>query len=111
LRKKLDDMLAAMGEHVKQEVHARLCSFGFLLRQYYSKENLTDLFRWARQAFNLGSRPELNDVVETAVNLRRVQALIYLHYTLKAWLPFHVGFTALMLAFMVYHIIQVLHFG
>jgi Fe-S-cluster-containing dehydrogenase component/CRP-like cAMP-binding protein len=47
----------------------------------------------------------------TAATLRRVEALIYLHRLLKLWLPPHVASSALMLALLVIHILQVLYFA
>jgi hypothetical protein len=49
--------------------------------------------------------------VEASATLRRVDALIFLHRLLKAWLVPHVVFTSLMLALMVVHIIQVIYFA
>jgi Fe-S-cluster-containing dehydrogenase component/CRP-like cAMP-binding protein len=50
---------------------------------------------------------KLRRVIEAAATLRRVDALIYLHRALKLWLPPHIVSTALMLALMLVHIIQV----
>jgi hypothetical protein len=47
----------------------------------------------------------------TAATLRRVEALIYLHRLLKLWLPPHVASSALMLALLVIHLLQVLYFA
>ena len=49
--------------------------------------------------------------VEKAAMMRRVDALIYLHRSLKMWLAPHVLTTSLMLALMVVHIIQVIYFA
>jgi hypothetical protein len=53
----------------------------------------------------------LQSAVETAVTLRRVDALIFLHKVLRLWLPPHVISTSLMLALMLVHIIQVVYFA
>jgi hypothetical protein len=45
------------------------------------------------------------------VTLRRADALIYLHKTVKSWLAPHVLVTSLMLALMIVHIIQVIYFA
>ncbi|HEU4391829.1 MAG TPA: cyclic nucleotide-binding domain-containing protein [Blastocatellia bacterium] len=45
--------------------------------------------------------------VAAVATLRRVDALIYLHRMLKVWLPPHIFSTALMLALMLVHIVQV----
>ena len=43
--------------------------------------------------------------------LRRVEALIYLHRLLKAWVVPHVIATSVMLALMLIHIVQVVFFN
>ena len=55
-------------------------------------------------------RELLLSAVETAVTLRRVDALLLLHRTLRSWIPIHVVSTAVMLALMVVHIAQVVFF-
>jgi hypothetical protein len=45
------------------------------------------------------------------VTIRRLDALIYLHQSLKWWLAPHIASTSLMLALMVVHIIQVIYFA
>ncbi len=67
-------------------------------------------FKQALEAVRLGLR-QLDHAIEAAVTLRRLDALIYLHRLLKLWLPPHVVTTALMLALMVVHIIQVIYFA
>jgi hypothetical protein len=47
----------------------------------------------------------------TAATLRRVEALIYLHRLLKLWLPPHIASSALMLALLAVHILQVIYFA
>ena len=54
---------------------------------------------------------QLDQAVGAAVTLCRVDALIYLHRLLKLWLPPHVATSALMLALLVVHIIQVIYFA
>jgi len=53
----------------------------------------------------------LDRAIEAAATLRRIDALIYLHRSLKLWLPPHVASTALMLALMIVHIIQVVYYA
>lgn len=67
-------------------------------------------FKQALEGVRLGLRG-LDQAIEAAVTLRRLDALIYLHRLLKLWLPPHVVTTALMLALMVVHIIQVIYFA
>jgi len=45
------------------------------------------------------------------VTLRRVDALLALHWLLRVWIPMHIGATALMLALMLVHIAQVVFFS
>jgi hypothetical protein len=60
---------------------------------------------------NEKDRRKLDRAIEAAATLRRIDALIYLHRSLKLWLPPHVGSTALMLALMIVHIIQVVYYA
>ena len=57
------------------------------------------------------SRDLLLGAVETAVTLRRVDALLALHWLLRAWIPLHILATAVMLALMLVHIGQVVFFS
>lgn len=52
---------------------------------------------------------KLLKTVEMAATMRRVDSLILLHKLLKAWLPPHVMSTALMLALLIVHLIQVIY--
>jgi hypothetical protein len=56
-------------------------------------------------------RDLLISAVETAVTLRRVDALLTLHWLLRAWIPLHVVATAVMLALLLVHIGQVVFFS
>jgi hypothetical protein len=49
--------------------------------------------------------------VEAAVTLRRVDALLALHWLLRVWVPMHIVSTAVMLALMVVHVVQVVFFS
>jgi len=108
---------AALGDLVKKRVVPRFISFGYLIRQYLKRESLDEAVRVAKEEFRHGASGAADDqrnlerAVEAAVTLRRVDALIYLHRLLKAWLVPHVVFTSLMLALMVVHIIQVIYFA
>jgi Fe-S-cluster-containing dehydrogenase component/CRP-like cAMP-binding protein len=64
----------------------------------------------AIEAVRRGLR-QLDQAVSATVTLRRVDALIYLHRLLKLWLPPHVATTAVMLALLLVHIIQVIYFA
>jgi len=102
---------------VTERVAAGFLSFGFLLRQFLKREDLNSMLESVRAEFK-PLAPELADekdreglskAVEAAATLRRVDALILLHKLLKAWLPPHVMATALMLALLLVHIIQVIY--
>jgi hypothetical protein len=56
-------------------------------------------------------RDLLISAVETAVTLRRVDALLALHWLLRAWIPLHIIATAVMLALLLVHIGQVVFFN
>ncbi|HEX8891494.1 MAG TPA: hypothetical protein VF779_20265, partial [Pyrinomonadaceae bacterium] len=103
---------------LKKKIRRRFLSFGYLLRQYTRRENLTEMLADARGEFSDDAarltdpeaRQLLMDVVEATATLRRVDSLIYLHQLLKLWLAPHVVSTSLMLALMVVHIVQVAFF-
>ncbi len=125
-RAELREQLARIGaetdtglrELVARKVRGRFLSLPFLLRQYARREDLKTLLAEAREEFEgqaaalagTQSRRVLLEAVETAVTLRRVESLIYLHQLLKLWLAPHVVATSLMLALMVVHIVQVVFF-
>jgi Fe-S-cluster-containing dehydrogenase component len=105
-------------DEIEDKVMKRFLTAGFLLRQVFKREPLKTLHADARQEFKdrlsrmvtHDERELLLKAVETAVTLRRVDALISLHQILKQWIPLHVVSTALMLALMVVHIIQAILF-
>ncbi|HXG93838.1 MAG TPA: cyclic nucleotide-binding domain-containing protein [Blastocatellia bacterium] len=104
---------------VINKVVPRFMTFGYLLRQYIRRENLDQMLESARKEFEQYTRglreekdrKKLERAVESAATLRRVDALVYLHRSLKLWLPPHVATTALMLALMIVHIIQVIYYA
>lgn len=104
---------------VKDRVVPRFVSFGFLLRQYLGRKDLDETVKSAKAGFNNErasltnekDRQKLDRAIEAAATLRRIDALIYLHRSLKVWLPPHVATTALMLALMIVHIIQVVYYA
>ena len=96
----------------------RFLGLGYLLRQYFRKEDLATMLASARGDFkstadgmNRNDDARLMQAVENAATLRRVDALVYLHYLLKVWLAPHVLFTSIMLVLMVIHIVQVVYFN
>jgi hypothetical protein len=132
----IDDLLARRGE-LESELHglaaslsepatsvvkkatSRFLSFGYLMKQYMSRVPLAELVASARTEFkkhtdglqNPSDRGKVDRAVEAAVTIRRLDALIILHRTLKLWLVPHVIFTSLMLALLIVHIIQVIYFA
>jgi hypothetical protein len=56
-------------------------------------------------------RDLLISAVEAAVTLRRVDALLALHWLLRVWIPMHIVSTAIMLGLMLVHIVQVVFFN
>src|SRR5204862_8051974 len=107
-----------MREAIERRVLPRFLSFGYLLRQYTSREHLGQIAAAARKEFDQAAhslppneQATFLDTVEKAATMRRVDALLYLHRSLKMWLGPHVLTTSLMLALMIVHIIQVIYFA
>ena len=106
-------------EEIRERVYPRFLSTGFLWRQIWRREELKALLAQARQEFKdrttrLTTEEErdlLLSAVETAVTLRRIDALLALHWLLRAWIPTAHLATAVMLALMVVHVAQVVFFG
>jgi len=106
-------------EEIRDRVYPRFLSWGFLWRQISKREELKALLAHARQEFKERTtrlttdeeRDLLIAAVETAVTLRRVDALLALHWLLRFWIPMHIAATAIMLGLMVVHIIQVVFFN
>lgn len=104
-------------ELIERRVLPQFLSFGYLMRQYLARESLEVMTRRARLDFKqvASELPEADQegflqVVELAAVSRRVDALIYLHKSLKLWVAPHVLTTSLMFALMLVHIIQVIFF-
>ena len=106
-------------EELRDRVYPRFLSYRFLWRQLRRREELKALLAQARQEFkDRTTRTTTDDerdvliaAVEAAVTLRRVDALLALHWLLRVWIPMHIVATALMLALMVVHVIQVVFFN
>jgi hypothetical protein len=103
---------------IQKRVLPRLFSLRFLFRQYLKYETLDQLIADTNRGFEAEisglspyERGNLFSTIEKAVTMRRLDALIYLHQSLKLWLAPHVVFTSLMLALMIVHIIQVIYFA
>ena len=106
-------------EEIEERVYPRFSSRAFLWRQLVKREDLKAELAQAREEFkDKTTRLATNDerdlllsAVETVVTLRRVDALLLLHKLLRIWIPPHVISTALMLALLVVHIVQVVFFN
>jgi len=106
-------------EEIESRVAKRFQTFSFLMRQIIRREPLTSLLAEAREPFKARvtrlataeERDLLIKSVETAVTIRRLDALIALHKLLKIWVAPHVLSTALMLALMIVHVVQVIYFA
>jgi Fe-S-cluster-containing dehydrogenase component/CRP-like cAMP-binding protein len=122
LRQQSDEILAQsqgwLKDEIRDRVYPRFFSRGFLWRQLSRRESLKSSLAQAREEFKerltrLATEEErdlLLAAVETAVTARRIDALLLLHSSLRAWIPAHVISTALMLALMLVHIVQVIFF-
>ena len=122
LQQEMDSILERsegwLKEEIRDRVYPRFLSIGFLWRQISRREGLKALSAQARQEFQERTtrtatedeRELLLSAVETVVTLRRVHALLVLHWTLRFWIPMHVVSTALMLALMLVHVVQVVFF-
>ncbi|MEK6280480.1 MAG: cyclic nucleotide-binding domain-containing protein [Acidobacteriota bacterium] len=106
-------------EEIEDRVLKRFQTYGFLMRQFIRRESLTALLARAREPFKerlsrMATNHErmlLLSAIETAVTIRRVDALIYLHKMLRVWIAPHVISTSIMLALMIVHIVQVVYFA
>ena len=82
-------------EEIRDRVYPRFLSNAFLWRQIWRREELKALLAQARQEFKDRTtrlttdeeRDLLLAAVETAVTLRRVDALLALHWLLRVWIP------------------------
>ncbi len=109
---------AELNQLIQKKVRRRFLGLGYLIRQYLKQEDLQTLladaraeFRSAAEGMSRSDDARLMEAVENAATLRRVDALCYLHKSLKLWVPPHVLFTALMLVLMAIHIVQVVYFN
>ncbi len=121
LREELGATLSAASPEARRLIRSlvlkRCLSMRFLLRQYLRRESLDQMIGAVNaslksKAKNLSAYEQGNffSAVEKAATLRRVDALIYLHQSLKLWLAPHVITTSVMLALMIVHIVQVIYF-
>ena len=114
----LDQSQGWLKDEIRDRVYPRFFSRVFLWRQFSRREALNSVLAQAREEFKerltrLATEEErslLISAVETAVTARRIDALLLLHRSLRVWIPAHVISTALMLALMLVHIVQVVFF-
>jgi len=105
-------------DEIRDRIYPRFFSRRFLWGQLSRRESLKAAVAQAREEFKerltrLATDEErgvLISAVETAVTARRIDALLLLHGLLRVWIPAHVISTALMLALMLVHIVQVVFF-
>ena len=119
LEKELDEIVKQsegwLREEIEERVVKRFQSVSFPDAAVHSTRTADSLLAEARAAFKERltrlatpkNERSCSDAVETAVTLRRVDALIYLHQMLKVWIAPHVISTSVMLALMIVHVIQV----
>ena len=104
---------------IDRKVLRYFSSVGYLMKEYFRREELTAALAKARLHFksemagasDKDQRNLLLRAIERSATLRRVDALIYLHRMLKIWIAPHVIATSVMLALMVVHIVQVIFFN
>jgi Fe-S-cluster-containing dehydrogenase component/CRP-like cAMP-binding protein len=114
----LDKSDGWLKEEIRDRVYPRFLSYRFLWRQIWRREELKAMLAQARQEFKERTtrlttddeRDLLISAVETSVTLTRVDALLMLHWLLRAWIPLHIVATAVMLALLLIHIGQVVFF-
>jgi Fe-S-cluster-containing dehydrogenase component/CRP-like cAMP-binding protein len=106
-------------EEIEQRVYGQFGKSSYFWRQLIRCEELKVLLAEAREQFKdrttrvstTEERELLLSAVENIVTLQRVKALLALHKALSVWIPAHVISTALMLALMIVHIVQVTFFS
>ena len=128
LRKEMQANLGRVGaatrEYVESALFPRLFSMRYLFGTFISSSSLetriaTEIEGLRAIATSKGSKhselhkdlQSIEKMVRELVILRRVDALIALHRLLKVWIVPHVVTTALMLALMFVHIVQVVYFA
>jgi hypothetical protein len=106
-------------ELIDKKMRRHFFSFGYLLRQYTRREELSAALAKARLKFRL----EISEIeekerralalraIERMATLRRVEALIHLHRILRIWIAPHVISTSVMLVLMIAHVAQVIFFN
>ena len=103
---------------VENKMRRYFFSLGYLFRQYVRREPLTAALAKARLHFRneiaaideKEKRALALRALERMATLRRVDALIYLHRTMKIWVAPHVITTTIMLVLLIAHIVQVVFF-
>ena len=115
----LDKAEGWLKDEIRDKVYPRFFSRGYLWRQLFAGVELKASLAAAREEFKERTTRTVTDderelllsAVATAVTLRRVDALLLLHKSLRLWIPAHVVSTALMLSLMIVHIVQVVFFA
>lgn len=96
----------------------RVGSWNYRLKQLFTSQNLEYFYGHEVRSLNGEIKtlsPEEGEtlamITRELITLRRVEGLVTLHRLLKSWIVPHVLTTALMLALMVIHIVQVVYFA
>jgi Fe-S-cluster-containing dehydrogenase component/CRP-like cAMP-binding protein len=114
------DTLAAASDPARKAMQtalSKVTSWRFMIRQFALRETLENLSADVRHDFaaqraklaDPGDQARMDRVTDAVTSLRRLDALRFLHWTLKSWLLPHVVATSLMLALLVIHIFQVVY--
>jgi Fe-S-cluster-containing dehydrogenase component/CRP-like cAMP-binding protein len=120
LETQVADLLAAAsepGRNLMESAIRKLSSWGFMMRQFTLREPLENMSADVRRDFaesgaklaDPKDRARMDRLTDAITSLRRLDALRFLHGTLKSWLVPHVVATSLMLALLVVHIFQVIY--
>ncbi|OYT73528.1 MAG: hypothetical protein CFK52_00995 [Chloracidobacterium sp. CP2_5A] len=102
----------------RDRVIRAVLSLGFLLRQYVRREDLDALLADVRKRFadaankqaTAADQDVMRQITEAIATIRRIDALLYIHWALKLWLPPHVISTSVMLGLLAVHIVQVVYY-
>lgn len=120
LQAQVSEALATSGDEARSAMKraiGSLSSWRFMLRQFTHRETLEHITADVRRDFSAlrlkiadsADREHFDRLTDALASLRRLDALRFLHGTLKSWLVPHIVATSLMLALLVIHIFQVVY--
>ena len=104
---------------IETRIIPRFISLRYLVRQYIRRDDVDTMVESAKAEFegavseliNEKEKRKLLQTIEAAAMLRRVDAIIIIHYILKLWLIPHIVFTSLMLILQLLHIVHVFYYA